>query len=365
MYKLYITDFDKARFRPKELSSLVKPFYDSENAGWSSEPAVLSRRGCGDLKFELVPVLDQADAVLVSEPLDHRHDRKRYRELEQLNTRCRELNIDAHVFITGDFGKVHPRFSNIFYYRLGGFRTQLDDKNRAFFPLVSDQLKALFDRNEIVLREKGSRPVVGFCGHATTSLVKKLYEQSKFVRLNAERLFYGDRHLEPLFASAFERRKLLDLISGSGMVDTNFVCRERYRAGARTDDDRKLTTIEYYRNIIESDYILCVRGGGNFSVRLYETLMMGRIPILVNTNGVLPLENRIDWKRHVVWIEWDQRSTIPQRVVAHFSEMDATQFRGLQIANRDLWRNKLSIREYLRDVLGNDRTAVRTFAAVS
>lgn len=325
----------------------------------------MSRRGCGDLEFELVSEIDNADVVLVSEPLDHRHDRERYRKMEQLNSRCRELDINAHVFIVGDLGKVHPQFSNIFYYRLGGFRTQLDDHNSAFFPLISDQLQVIFDRTEVILREKGPKPIVGFCGHASASAVKRLYENSKFIRVNAKRLMHGDRHFEPLFASAYERQKLLDSISRSGLVNSNFVCRKRYRAGARTDEDRKRTTREYYNNIVESDYVLCLRGGGNFSVRLYETLMIGRIPIFVNTDCVLPLEDRIDWKKHVIWIDWDQRSTIPERVIKHYNEMDGVAFRALQMANRNLWKDRLSIHEYLRDLPGNHGTAPRLFQAAA
>ena len=36
--------------------------------------------------------------------------------------------------------------------------------------------------------------------------------------------------------------------------------------------DRNESTLEYYNNIRESDYVLCLRGGGNYSRRLYETL---------------------------------------------------------------------------------------------
>ena len=37
-------------------------------------------------------------------------------------------------------------------------------------------------------------------------------------------------------------------------------------------------------------YGLCVRGFGNFSFRLGETLMMGRIPILIDTECILPFD---------------------------------------------------------------------------
>ena len=94
---------------------------------------------------------------------------------------------------------------------------------------------------------------------------------------------------EPLFASAYERAKLLSYFVKSDKVKTNFIYRENYRGGAITTEQRTKTTLEYYNNILESDYVLCVRGAGNFSVRLYETLMMGKIPVFVNTDCLLPL----------------------------------------------------------------------------
>ena len=44
----------------------------------------------------------------------------------------------------------------------------------------------------------------------------------------------------------------------------------------------------------KSLFTFCYRGAGNFSYRFYETLMMGRIPILVNTDCVFPFEDKVD-----------------------------------------------------------------------
>ena len=41
-------------------------------------------------------------------------------------------------------------------------------------------------------------------------------------------------------------------------------------------------------------FTLCYRGRGNFSVRFYETLMRGRIPIQINSSSIFPYEDEID-----------------------------------------------------------------------
>ncbi len=57
---------------------------------------------------------------------------------------------------------------------------------------------------------------------------------------------------------------------------------------------------EYVHSMMESDYILCARGAGNFSRRLYEALSCGRIPVFVDTDCVLPYQSEINWKEYFV-----------------------------------------------------------------
>src|SRR5690606_19049993 len=98
------------------------------------------------------------------------------------------------------------------------------------------------------------------------------------------------------------------------------------------------------------DYVLCVRGAGNFSVRFYETLLMGRIPIFVNTDCLLPFEDKINWKKHVVWIEWKERSNIANIVADFHSKLTDKQFEDLQKSNRKLWKEELSVKAMLQNI---------------
>ena len=52
---------------------------------------------------------------------------------------------------------------------------------------------------------------------------------------------------------------------------------------------------EYKKHLKENTYIICARGSENYSFRLYETLNYGRIPVIVDTEMVLPKE--INWER--------------------------------------------------------------------
>ena len=46
--------------------------------------------------------------------------------------------------------------------------------------------------------------------------------------------------------------------------------------------------------------VLCCRGAGNFSYRLYEALSCGKIPIIIDTDISLPCSNIIDWSRFII-----------------------------------------------------------------
>lgn len=348
MKKIFITNFNRDNYKSKELFALARPFLNEETGKWEINDRIQRLKIFNDFKIKVTYSLKEADLILISEPLNHQPDKEKYKKLAEINTICRERNVLAYGLISGDYGKVHPRFSNIIYYRMGGFRSQLDENNKAFYFLLSDQLKRIFNRDEIFIRQKEEKPTVGFCGHASYSIPKFFYEKLKLTQVNLNRIYNKDFYLEPLFASAFERLKILKSIARSKDINANFVFREKYRAGAVTEQERRKTTLEYYNNIIESDYVVCLRGSGNFSVRFFETLMMGRIPIFINTDCLLPLEDEINWKNHVVWLEWKDRTNIAEIISNFHKNITREKFIRIQKENRKIWKSNLTIENYLR-----------------
>lgn len=351
MKKIFITDFDRDKYELREIFSLARPFLHTEKGIWEVNVKNPILKNLNEFKIKTISSPRRADLILISEPLNHSHDKNKYKKLDEINKICQEKNILAYGFIDGDYGKVHPRFSNIVYYRMGGFKSQLDKNNKGFFFLLSDQLKKIFNRDEIFIKQKKAKPTIGFCGRATSSIPKYFYEKLKLAQVNIKRITVGDFNFEPLFSSAFERQKILNSLCQSKDINTNFIFREKYRAGAVTELERRKTTLEYYNNIIESDYIICLRGSGNFSVRLFETLMMGRIPIFINTDCLLPLEDDIDWKKHVVWVDWNDRKNIAEIVFNFHNGLTNDRFINIQKDNREFWKSKLTVENYLRNVL--------------
>ena len=51
-----------------------------------------------------------------------------------------------------------------------------------------------------------------------------------------------------------------------------------------------------FRQIMNRNiFSFCPRGRGNYSIRFYETLRAGRIPVMVDSDQVFPCEDLIDW----------------------------------------------------------------------
>lgn len=345
---IYIPTIDLPQHHKKSLFILTRPFLDTD--GWGNFEASKKQFGVSNT-FWYVNNIEKSDVYFIPKAIN-RYSKS---ELATIDLLCKKQKIKAYGYISGDFGADFGNFETITFFRMGGFKSKLSFNNKGFPVSLSDHFERIYKITEIETRAKQAVSTIGFCGHATLSPVKKLKEQVKFIKENLKRFYmYPFRNdYEPLFASAFERAKLLKRFEDSNRVITNFIYRKHYRAGAKSEQDRTTTTMEYYDNIKNSDYVLCVRGAGNFSVRLYETLMMGRIPVFVNTDCLLPFEETINWKSHVVWVEWNDRKNIAERVVDFHAKMTHEDFKEIQLRNRQLWKTQLSVAGILK-LIEND-----------
>lgn len=331
----------------RELFILTRPF--STKSGWGNNQACFARWGIQDDSIRCTEKPEEASILFMPYSVNQYVNTGHVHLIEAYSQLCVKFGIQGYAYISGDFGIRFPEFESITYFRMGGFRSQLSSCNQGFPVVLSDQLLRIYGNDQIVIRRKKQKPLIGFCGHASHSSKKKWMELLKVAKENVVRFIANPlrKDWEPFFASAWQRASILTDLERADQVATNFIYREHYRAGAITETERQKTTVEYYDNIRDSDYVLCLRGGGNFSVRLYETLMMGRIPVLVNTDCLMPFPDQINWKDHVVWVEWCDRNRIPERVYAFHTQITADEFIQRQLNNRKLWEEKLSVKGLL------------------
>jgi hypothetical protein len=93
----------------------------------------------------------------------------------------------------------------------------------------------------------------------------------------------------------------------------------------------------FYNNIFNNIYTFCIRGFGNFSVRFYETLAVGRIPVLLNTDCRLPLTDSIDWKKHVVILNESKKESLVKQILDYHNSKSNNEIMIIQKNNRLLW----------------------------
>lgn len=93
------------------------------------------------------------------------------------------------------------------------------------------------------------------------------------------------------------RVPLLDAFEKAEGIRQAFIIREQFWGGKPHDP---MLMEEFWNNMLAHPFALAPRGAGNFSMRFYQALSVGRIPVLVNTDMVLPLEDKINWQDAII-----------------------------------------------------------------
>lgn len=138
----------------------------------------------------------------------------------------------------------------------------------------------------------------------------------------------------------------LDILDRDPRVATRFIRRNAFwggwiDSGRKPEIGRQLRR-EFLGNIEGGDYVLCARGGGNFSYRLYETLMCGRIPLFIDTDSVLPYDFLVEWGRLFPVVDKADIPRIGDKLLAFHQSLSPEAFVARQGMMRALWDEWLS-----------------------
>jgi len=183
------------------------------------------------------------------------------------------------------------------------------------------------------------KPSVAYCGYidkekkGVKTLVKNIIRPTKKTYEDIAKSIRGDAC-----------RNLLK----NNKVKTNFIIRNGFWAAGI--EDKAMAREEYASNMFQSIYAIATRGGGNFSYRLYEIISCGRIPIFINTDSVLPFENSINWKKHVVWVENNEIHKIDEILLNFHNSKTKEQLIELQKQNRILYETKISPHGFFKEL---------------
>lgn len=131
------------------------------------------------------------------------------------------------------------------------------------------------------------------------------------------------------------RDQCIEKLTSNENIKTSFIFRNSFWGGKPHDPELRQ---QYIANIRDSDMVLCCRGAGNFSYRLYEVLSCGRIPIIVDTDISLPCENVVDWNKFIITTP----ENINKDIKRWWDNITDDEYRDLQQYSRFIYESYLS-----------------------
>ena len=228
------------------------------------------------------------------------------------------------------------KLDNGFIFRTSFYKSKQKENEFALPAFCSDFTKKYFNGN-IPFRERKDIPTVGFCGQTFSP-----------IRLFLKKIFRKGYH-QTLWA----RPEAIKALMKENGFKSNLIIRSGFWGHVQTRSENinlaQKQREEYVANLVNSDYALCVRGSGNFSYRFYEALSMGRIPVFVNTDCVLPFEKYIDYKKICVWVEYDEIDKLPEKILEFHNKLTNDEFIALQKRCYETWKEWLSTEGFFKN----------------
>jgi hypothetical protein len=129
--------------------------------------------------------------------------------------------------------------------------------------------------------------------------------------------------------------------------------RESYGGISRLVSNSEKKRDEYVNNIADSDFVLCPRGDSNASLRFYETLSAGRIPLIPDTKIKLPyLENLNLRDAMLIFDIFSQNLEI--EILDFWSRLDSIKYQEIQERIRFIYNNYYKFDVFLKNLLNVD-----------
>jgi hypothetical protein len=259
---------------------------------------------------------------------------------------CTPFSLKIVVFVGGDLPLKMP-FDGLHIFHTSLYRSIRKEKTFAMPAFVEDQLQKYF-KGELQVLQKRDVAVVGFCG-AAPPLGGSFGRAASVAAAKVLFSYLGLFRFWPTKVGYAIRVRAIAALRKSKKVMSNFIIRNGspvtwaygYLMPA-SEVPIEASRRQFIQNIIESDYVLCARGFGNYSLRLYETLCLGRIPVIIDSDMVLPFESQIEWKDYAIVVPQERVEDTAQIVQVYHNALSSDEFVAMQIKCRKLWDDWLS-----------------------
>ena len=233
-----------------------------------------------------------------------------------LNTLSKELNKPLWCFYNDDNDKLFNISSNVILFRTSFYKVSQLQNEYAMIVFSPDYFNNKFINN--IANNSSNDLSIGYCGHLNNG-----------------------------------REKYLKILYNSD-IKTNFIIRNGFWAPGI---DKNIARKEYFDNIENNLFTFCYRGAGNFSYRFYETLMMGKIPILLNTDCVFPFEHKININDIAIVIDEkdiNNNETKIIDIIKSYYYKNKDNLLHIQKNNRFIWETYYSPIGFINNIINNN-----------
>lgn len=305
----------------------------------------------GDPLFAVANSAKEADAILL--PADWAFAGRRAPEIARHYLNLSDVSGKPLIVSSlGDTTKEIPGKRTI-VLRTSKYRWSAK-KNEIFCPpVVNDRLAG---KKIEWIDGKPSRPKVGFVGQSQKNKTNPLSNFLRFGKkdylLSLSALMnekYGNCR-----SGLYFRSKALQMLAADPRIDDKFIKRNSWGLDVRQDESvLRSQTQEYDNNIASNMFTVCVRGAGNFSLRLYEVLSIGRIPLLIDTDDVRPLEGILDYNEFCCIIKGRDIDKLPGLFLDFYDGKSPNQLLDMQTSARSAFVDYLEFKTFSRRVFNS------------
>ena len=247
-----------------------------------------------------------------------------------------KYHIPVFIFSLGDFTDALQFDPRVYVFRYSVYQSSITAQDIVMPTLTNDN-----GAGGIQLRPKSAVPTVSFCGQGGYNILK---QQLKFyfkVAVGNLRALFNPK-IKARIVGVYWRQKMLDACAHSSLVKTLFIVRRSFSGARRTIElDPTQARKEFVDSIVNSDFVLAPKGDGNYSNRFLEALSLGRIPVLLDTDTVLPLENEIAYEKVMVRVPMERVKDTPKYIRAWYDKLSEEDWKLAQIAARELYERAL------------------------
>ncbi|GAB4233191.1 MAG: hypothetical protein Kow0049_16500 [Stanieria sp.] len=261
-------------------------------------------------------------------------------KLTDLIQQAKKTNTLSIGFFGGDCSHLKLDHETDLMFRHSLYASTKSAKDFAYPAWSKDILFEHLNGELPIKKEKPIKPTIGFCGFSSSKDIKAY---CKFFIYKFEKSLLN-RQIPRYHIGHVFRSLALSILSKSSLLNSNLIIRNKafFHNNKNNIVQQKKQNDQFIQNMVDSNYILCCRGSGNYSFRFYEALSCGRIPVFINTDCVLPYDFEIDWKQYCIWIEENELSIIDQKINDFHDKISAKEFVELQYECRKVWQERIS-----------------------